>query len=226
VAFIGAQFCQRLLTWPNQIGNVLPNHSYNRYVNFDMRVVPDGYGVFIAGQSSGTTDPCFDVWDGLQLNLWRPLAGHTTTGIYLAVCDMERFYNVTVGGYGPAPGTNGTVNMVVLDYSGNGSFPNGCLIDGVEFSTSNFTATINIAVNVGAVGTNNLNRIRTINQGNGAAPNPFQANLEWEGVRSKAGAVVATDMAQGETAVIRDTSNNTTKLYYNNAGTLMAIALA
>jgi len=43
---------------------------------------------------------------------------------------------------------------------------------------------------------------------------------------TKAGAPVAADIPVGTWALIRDTSGNTTKLYYNNAGTLQSVALA
>jgi len=43
---------------------------------------------------------------------------------------------------------------------------------------------------------------------------------------TKAGAPVAADIPSGTFAVIRDTTNSTTKLYYNNAGTLQSVALA
>lgn len=46
-----------------------------------------------------------------------------------------------------------------------------------------------------------------------------------QGVRTKAGAVVAADLAPGTSQIIRDTSGGTTALYYNNAGTLMSVAL-
>lgn len=43
--------------------------------------------------------------------------------------------------------------------------------------------------------------------------------------KTKAGAVVAGDIPSGNWIVIRDTTNNTTKVYYNNAGTLLTVAL-
>jgi hypothetical protein len=43
---------------------------------------------------------------------------------------------------------------------------------------------------------------------------------------TKAGAPVAADIPASTWALIRDTTNNTTKVYYNNAGTLMSVALA
>jgi len=45
-------------------------------------------------------------------------------------------------------------------------------------------------------------------------------------VKTKAGAPVAADIPASTWAVIRDTSGSTTKLYYNNAGTLQSVALA
>jgi hypothetical protein len=43
--------------------------------------------------------------------------------------------------------------------------------------------------------------------------------------KTKAGAPVAADVPAGTWVLIRDTTNNTTQLYYNNAGTLQTIAL-
>lgn len=43
--------------------------------------------------------------------------------------------------------------------------------------------------------------------------------------KTKAGAPTASDVPAGTWALIRDTTNSTTKLYYNNAGTLMTVAL-
>jgi len=42
---------------------------------------------------------------------------------------------------------------------------------------------------------------------------------------AKAGAAVAGDIPTGTWALVRDTSGSTTKLVYNNAGTLMTVAL-
>jgi hypothetical protein len=43
--------------------------------------------------------------------------------------------------------------------------------------------------------------------------------------KTKAGAPSTSDVPAGAWALIRDTTNNTTKVYYNNAGTLMSVAL-
>jgi hypothetical protein len=43
--------------------------------------------------------------------------------------------------------------------------------------------------------------------------------------RTKAGVPTTSDIPAGAWNLIRDTTNNTTKLYYNNAGTLMSVAL-
>ena len=43
--------------------------------------------------------------------------------------------------------------------------------------------------------------------------------------KTKAGAPTTTDVPASAWALIRDTTNNTTKVYYNNAGTLMSVAL-
>jgi hypothetical protein len=43
--------------------------------------------------------------------------------------------------------------------------------------------------------------------------------------KTKAGAPLATDVPAGTWVLIRDTTNNTTKMYYNNAGTLQSVAL-
>jgi hypothetical protein len=58
------------------------------------------------------------------------------------------------------------------------------------------------------------NRVRSIYYGSGIA------------ARTKAGAPVAAEIPDGQFAVIRDTVGLTTKLYYNNAGTLQSVALA
>jgi hypothetical protein len=44
--------------------------------------------------------------------------------------------------------------------------------------------------------------------------------------KTKAGAPTTTDVPASTWALIRDTTNATTKIYYNNAGTLMSVALA
>jgi hypothetical protein len=43
--------------------------------------------------------------------------------------------------------------------------------------------------------------------------------------KTKAGAPAAGDVADGTWALIRDTTNSTTKLYYNNGGALQSVAL-
>ena len=43
--------------------------------------------------------------------------------------------------------------------------------------------------------------------------------------KTKAGAFTASDVTAGTWALCRDTSGATTKLIYNNAGTLMTVAL-
>jgi tetrahydromethanopterin S-methyltransferase subunit H len=57
--------------------------------------------------------------------------------------------------------------------------------------------------------------------GNGTAGDASATIL----AKTKAGAPVAADVPASTWALIRDTTNNTTKVYYNNAGTLMSVAL-
>ena len=59
-------------------------------------------------------------------------------------------------------------------------------------------------------------RVLAIGNGNGDSSATIQA-------KTKAGAPVATDFAAGTWALIRDTTNLTTNIYYNNAGTLQTI---
>jgi len=42
---------------------------------------------------------------------------------------------------------------------------------------------------------------------------------------TKAGAPTTSDIPAGTWSLVRDSSGATTKLYYNNAGTLMSVAL-
>ena len=67
--------------------------------------------------------------------------------------------------------------------------------------------------------TPNVLRIGAEAAGTGTARNTVI--IAW----TKAGAPVAGDIPAGTWTVIRDTTNSTTKVYYNNAGTLMSVAL-
>lgn len=51
----------------------------------------------------------------------------------------------------------------------------------------------------------------------------FQNTTSW--AQTKNGAPTASDISQGAWALIRDETNATTKIYYNNAGTLQSVAL-
>jgi hypothetical protein len=67
--------------------------------------------------------------------------------------------------------------------------------------------------------TANVFRIRMMNAGTGT-----NRIIAIDGF-AKAGAAVAADIPVSTWALVRDTSGSTTKLVYNNAGTLMTVAL-
>lgn len=58
--------------------------------------------------------------------------------------------------------------------------------------------------------------------GNGSAVGDASATIK---AKTKAGAPTTSDVPAGAWILIRDTTNSTTKLYYNNAGTLQTVAL-
>ena len=60
-----------------------------------------------------------------------------------------------------------------------------------------------------------------IAHGNGTAGDASATFL----AKTKAGAPTTSDVPAGTWILIRDTTNNTTKIYYNNAGTLMTVSL-
>lgn len=66
-----------------------------------------------------------------------------------------------------------------------------------------------------------VSSVPTIAIGNGSAGDA-SATIK---AKTKAGAPTATDVPSGTWALIRDTTNATTKLYYNNAGTLQTVSL-
>lgn len=107
------------------------------------------------------------------------------------------FYN----GVTPFAGFNGSANFVVAS---NANF--GSTLSGVR--TTQDTSFSRASAGVWQVGTGTSN-----NALGGFAP------------QTKAGAFVASDFPSGAWYVGRDTSGATTKLYYNNAGTLMSVAL-
>lgn len=55
--------------------------------------------------------------------------------------------------------------------------------------------------------------------------NPIQGFPIYHTALVKAGAFVAADIPVGQFVCGRDTVGNTTKMYYNNAGTLMSVSL-
>ena len=74
----------------------------------------------------------------------------------------------------------------------------------------------------GVIGWNTTANVLTIGtQAAGTGTLRLTAIVAW----AKAGAPVATDIPVGTFALIRDTSGGTTKLYYNNAGTLQSVTL-
>lgn len=92
---------------------------------------------------------------------------------------------------------------------------------------------IRVAADTGISARNEANSgdvtlIQTFNQ-NGVADVVLLGGLFGAGVtgvaRSKAGVPTTSDVTAGMWAVWRDTSGATTKLYYNNAGTLQSVAL-
>lgn len=66
-----------------------------------------------------------------------------------------------------------------------------------------------------------VSSVSTVAFGNGTAGDGSATIL----AKTKAGAPAASDVPAGTWALIRDTSGGTTKLYYNNAGVLMTVAL-
>ena len=97
--------------------------------------------------------------------------------------------------------------------------------DGINPQTSRLYNTFTDASNGEWFGldwktTANVARLRMVANGTGTA-RPIAIDAF-----QKAGAAVAGDIPTGTFAVVRDTAGLTTKLIYNNAGTLMTVALA
>lgn len=140
-----------------------------------------------------------------------------TFRVYNTFTDASNYERGTFGWSGnvlvigaEAAGT-GTVRSWSLTTGGtiNGNLQNTGYINGFsDVYTGNFAVAIsNGGSNILAIGT-----------GGGDASGTIKA-------KTKAGAFVAGDIPASTWICGRDTTNNTTKMYYNNAGALLAVAL-
>jgi len=205
------------------LSGVAPNRNGNHYTNM-LLALPDANfarGILYGVSPANTNDSWANTYDNISIFFPRnPTAGRTYEGIHFRDCDDERYRDVQFSVNGMPAG--GHIYGLRYDYTGvNAGWPADCVVNNVDLGGS----TIEI-VNDGTPTNASPNRVLNISGNNGIPNNPLIANLNWEGVRAKAGAVVAADIPAGQAAVIRDTTNNTTKLYYNNAGTLISVALA
>jgi hypothetical protein len=153
------------------------NHMHNRYRDF-VYIPSDTNGsscLTITANSPYSFDSCYDVWDGVTIWLANTVSvGHTVSGIRLAAADNERINDVEILCY-PANWL-GTVYELVYDYSGIGYWPTDCIIDHIDFGTSQ-AGTI---VNVGTPLYSPQNRIIGCATTNGIPPNPNLSGLIWE----------------------------------------------
>lgn len=110
-----------------------------------------------------------------------------------------------------------TGNEVYIDVAGDFQTSAGIYIASTAMigfsSTTSGAGTLDTGISRSAAG--------VIALGNGTAGNGGACIL----AKTKAGAPTTSDVPSGAWALIRDTTNNTTKLYYNNAGTLQAAVL-
>lgn len=119
-------------------------------------------------------------------------------------------------------------------YSAGGDGVSG--VGGILFFVNNNTEMMRLVSNVLQMGTSRIDFGSAVGAGD-VSISRFGTNLLQVGTtaanalgafapQTKAGAFVAGDFPSGGWYVGRDTVGTTTKLYYNNAGVLMAVALA
>lgn len=108
---------------------------HNRWRNIQVLMAAGGArGWRCTGQAGANT--CYEDVDGFWLDM-NNAGGY---GLELGACDTLTFRNINVANYGSGHG-------VVLNYNdGNTNWPSGCLIDGIDYGTSNWARTV---VNIG-----------------------------------------------------------------------------
>lgn len=219
----------RTLTASGALASFSPNHVRNFYHNFLYGVRTDvgGVGIYTDGDgvTNGVNDSWGDQWDGLTFSFAAPAvpsSGIFAIGIQLVVCDSQLFKNVVFKTTGVVSGAGNYA--VKFNYTNPFQFcgPTACTIRDVDFGTSD--QVILWAGTPTGAGNTAANRILGIRTVNGVPPNPGAPLVEWEGVRSKLGPPVAADIPAGMGGLWRDTTGNTTKYYYNNAGAIIASA--
>ncbi len=113
---------------------------------------------------------------------------------------------------------NGTRTKFITNFDNAGSFQipgSGCL--GWSSNTNNADSAMDTGVSRIAP----VSSVSTIAIGNGT-PADASGTIK---AKTKAGAPAAGDVPDGTWVLIRDTSGSTTKLYYNNGGSLQSVAL-
>jgi len=148
---------------------------------------------------------------------WTTTANTLTIGTQAAGTGTNRSLVLTVAG-------GGTITMAT---AGNITFNNGgspiiMLGGGQLLQVNGYTVTNAIVLDYANADTGiSRSAAGVIAIGNGGAGDS-SACIK---AKTKAGAPTTTDVPSGTWTLIRDTSGATTKLYYNNAGTLMSVAL-
>lgn len=136
---------------------------------------------------------------------WTTGSNVVTIGTQAAGTGTLRQVQFQSGGLGYFFAQSGTQTAAIQQLAGKGIVYSDNLA--VDYSNGDSIISRGGAAKVIAIGT-----------GNGDASGAIKA-------LSKAGAIANTDIPSGAWAVCRDTSGATTKLIYNNAGTLLTVAL-
>jgi hypothetical protein len=98
---------------------------HNNWTNINIAVpgIFGSIGILLTGDSGGTSDTDYNTFTNTFI---RFVGGSVSYGLYLAVCDSNAFYNMSISGIGAS-------NVgIQLDYSGNATFPSANVIFGAD----------------------------------------------------------------------------------------------
>lgn len=184
-------------------------------------IVPDvngAMGLHLSG--TGTQDTYYDRFQDVAFAI--SVGGtNTVRGVYIDLADSCVFDHCSF----QITNSHTNVQPVVLDFGVAAQFPSDITFVNTDWDTGSYDSATGGITQFGTPSSQLKvnNRVIANMHENGYPANPLLANLVWEGVLAKNGAPVAADVPVGTAQVIRDTSaNNTVKLYYNNAGTLIS----
>lgn len=226
---IGAVLDNVYITGFTSIGLLLrsgspgPNTSAHNAFHKLGITVPDvnaAVGLNVAGSGTDQTAYYNSFYD-TTINTATVTAAHLISLIYLGMADSNAFYNTEC----IPNGDKTNIWPVTLDYTANPIWPSDNHFNFISFGTAAFNSGNGVRQLSAPVGAQ-PNFFKWIELENGFPVHPLLDNLSWEGVRAKTGDPALSNIPQGTYQMWRNNTSGVCKLWFNNFGTLVSVALA